>query len=226
MPAASLPWKTPFFKLPMYSWQPTSEHGPSWAAGQSARATSSGTVSSPEGHVILPSPHIWSCTPQLSYAILDFEVGNKQWLESPRRISRAADNWAVCQRTLRCRDLPEVFSGSHRQISWDDAATDSHRDGSAALWTCCTKYSNGESLQDTLARQVSITSNGPNSVLAVTIFAEGFKHSAIFATSSSNSSGKVTEFMKMMLASLKSTFAKLPRTNVGNGLKAWKGMYK
>ena len=51
--------------------------------------------------------------------------------------------------------------------------------------------------------------------MAVTILAEGLKHAAVFATCSSNSSGKVTEFMKMMLASLKSTFAKLSRIKVG-----------
>lgn len=70
-----------------------------------------------------------------------------------------------------------------------------------------------------MAKQLPITLKGPNSVLAVTILAEGFKHSAIWATSSSNSSGKVTEFMKTMLASLKSTFAKLLRINLGNGLE-------
>lgn len=97
--------------------------GPSWAVGQWARATSSGTVSSPEGHVILPSPHIWSCTPQLWCAtrflrrkaphkkILNFGVETKQWLESPRRISTELKTIGLfCQRTLLDAVICQRFS--------------------------------------------------------------------------------------------------------------------
>lgn len=47
----ALPWKTPFFKLPMYSWPGRSELGKSREGIAGA---------SPDGQDILPSPHIWS----------------------------------------------------------------------------------------------------------------------------------------------------------------------
>ena len=54
---------------------------PTWAIlghGHWPMDSTRGTLSSPEGHVILPSPHIWS-----SQLIRDFGVETKQCLESP-----------------------------------------------------------------------------------------------------------------------------------------------